>query len=154
MLSDEQINKILGEKLANLGAVGGAAGATVGGGGLLGMISGAFGGASGAKAGAKILPIDHITENFGINNQSNVPELIKKYFNNSLINEDNENGTYYAAGIKGSGFSNLNPCILEVVSKPNYIQIFAHAKEGLIKQKTCLKAISALKMYLLGTTEE
>ena len=75
---------------------------------------------------------------------------IKKYFDNSLIHESHENNIYYAVGIKGSGFFNLNPCVLEVVLKQNNLEIVAHAKEGLIKQKTCLKGMSALRAYLIS----
>jgi len=150
MLDDKQIDNILRGKLSDVG------------GHSLGAIQRTLGrywivdfsirlGAASTNAVAKILKTDYKTENVEVNSQTDIPRLVKKYFNDRLISEENENGIYYAVGVKASGFFNMNPCVLEIVSKSNNIQVSAHAKEGLIKQKTCSKAIASLKAYLLGT---
>lgn len=157
MLNDNQINKILEGKLSELGKIGGVIGGIAGGGagggiegGVGGGIGGYIGGGLGAKIGAKLLPLDHKNDSVAHRDQKKITALAKNYFGDALIHESQENDIYYAVGVKGSGFFAMNPCVLELVIRPNTLEIFAHAKEGLIKQKTCTKAIDKLKEHLFA----
>ena len=154
MLTKEQVEKIIEIKLSNLGGVGGAMGGTIGSivtddiiGAPLSAAAGFLGGSTGTKFGLKLIGLDNQQETVTIQNITQFQPIIKSYFGNDFIYEKNENGTFYFAGIKNSGAANLNPCVMELILKGTELMIFAHAKEGLIKQKTCIKAISDLKKY-------
>ena len=53
--------------------------------------------------------------------------------------------------VGGSGMAKLNPAVVEILFKDDCVEMTAWAKEGLIKQKTAQKALSAC-VRVLGLT--
>ena len=51
-------------------------------------------------------------------------------------------------GLVGSGTWNMNPCVMQLIWSERELYATAHAREGLIKQKTCAKALNRLATVL------
>lgn len=157
MLTIKQIEQILENKISELGMITGLT-SSIATTGIFGvksetvgsMLGAAAEAAMGARIGSQQILIDYKNDLIKIRHQDLLPQKTKEYFNNSLIHESFQDEIYYAVGVKGSGFFNLNPCVLEIVLKQNDLAIFAYAKEGLIKQNTCLKAINMFEKRVFG----
>lgn len=151
MLTNEQINHILENRISDLGRIRSIAGVLPVVNPLTDPSTVSKAAAQGAKLGAKIISTDHKKDSLKISDQSKIYKLIKEYFKNSLVFEKHKNDVYFLVGVKNSGFLNMNFCVLEILLKHAYLEIFAHAKEGFIKQGTCVKAINTLKKYLTNS---
>ncbi|WP_277051489.1 hypothetical protein [Ruania albidiflava] len=161
-LSLAEITAALEDGLASLGAAGGAIGGGIGGGasaGTLGGAAGAAGGASGGAVGARkgarwFTKLDSRRRHWP---QPSTPDLagrlhqfLKHPQQRELTAPDGSSvvGLY---AIIGSGSMNLNPCIIETVWDASGLQAVAYAREGLIKQRTCGKALDRLQTEVFGT---
>ncbi len=146
MLKNEDIDLILEQGLAELGMVGGVIGGASAGSLTTAAVSVLTGG-SGAKIGARKIATDHKNETIVVKDDIKTSKLIRQFFGegNFGVDANNEN---YVIGLRGSGFWNMNPCVYELVQKPGELNVTTHAKEGLIKQNSCQKAIDNLKSYL------
>jgi len=139
-LTEKQIQDILSQGLAALGELGGS----------FGGIGGRHGGAIGGAIGARITPTAHLEETITITDMTSTLARLREFLQklpNNTVGEDAQE-TYTLIGVIGSGFLNMNPCVIECELSSNSLKIFAHAKEGLIKQNTCRKGIDMLKKEL------
>ena len=113
-------------------------------------------GALGASFAASTLKTDEIHDviHLALDLQRSM-ELVLDYFKEHgepLYTSENSNVPMLSACV-GAGYGNLNPAILcvEFIAKcesSTKLNITGYAKEGLIKQKTALKAIESLKLSL------
>lgn len=139
-LTEKQIQDILTSGLAAMGALGGS----------FGGMGAAGGGAIGGAIGAKITPTAHLEESMPVTDMTATLTKLREFLQelpNNTVGEDAQE-TYTLIGVIGSGFLNMNPCVIECELSSNSLKIFAHAKEGLIKQNTCRKGIDMLKKEL------
>jgi hypothetical protein len=74
--------------------------------------------------------------------------LIDIFFDNSYIHIEDENSYFYIVAVKSAGFMNMNPCVYEIALEPEIIVISTYAREGLINQNTCEKAIKNIATFL------
>ena len=146
-LSTAEIAAALEDGLAALGAIGGGVGGAIGA-GLPGALGGASGGRSGARFGARFTRQDSRRRHWP---QPSTPELVARL--RAFLQQPQDRQLTVAdgtpvlgmVGIVGSGSMNLNPCLVEAVWDATGLQVVAHAKEGLIKQRTCEKALNRLQ---------
>lgn len=151
-LSTAEIAAALEDGLAALGAVSGAVGGGIGA-GVPGAVGGATGGRAGARLGARSTQQDSQRRHWP---QPSSPELVARLRAFLQQPQDRQltapDGTPVLGmvGIVGSGSMNLNPCLVEAVWDASGLQVVAHAKEGLIKQRTCAKTLDRLQQEVFG----
>src|SRR5690625_419816 len=160
-LSPAEVTAALENGLAGLGTAGGAVGGGIGGGASAGMVggaAGAAGGASGGRLGARLgtrlfTKLDSRRRHWP---QPSTPELADRLHQflqhpqqRELTAPDGSSvvGLY---AMVGSGSMNLNPCVIETVWDASGLQAVAHAREGLIKQRTCEKLLDRLQTEVFG----
>lgn len=139
-LTEKQIQDILTSGLAAMGALGGSFGGMGGGGG----------GAIGGAIGAKITPTAHLEESMPVTDMTATLTKLREFLEeppNGVVGEGAQ-AMHTLIGVIGSGFLNMNPCVIECELSSTSLTISAHAKEGLIKQNTCRKGIDMLKKEL------
>lgn len=158
------LDDILERELGKVGQKGGALGGFLGA-GLLGsigstvggVIGGAIGGKLGATWAASKLPIDEVHEEVILeqNLTSSIMEVLNSLDSMGTI-IDSSNYTEYPviSAVCGSGFGKMNPAVIcvefvEISKSKTNLYISAYAKEGVIKQKTAIKAIKRFK-YLIN----
>jgi hypothetical protein len=145
------IDKILSEELGKIGAIGGAIGGSFTGG--VTAVAGSIGGKSGASLASKFLPTETYFQEIAF------PENLEDSLRSTLktlsemegvkLREHSElEGPGFVFTI-GSGFLNMNPClvIMEVTSSGNgqtKMNVTGAAKEGFIKQNTSRKAVTKI----------
>lgn len=117
--------------------------------------AGASGGAKGGTFGAR-----HFTRLDGEKKVFSIPHsdahqqvILDKFFGGAGSGETFEQAgsdepVLTMVGAVGSGSMNMNPCVVQIVWSGNELQAFAHAREGLIKQRTCAKALQRLSDVL------
>ena len=161
-LSTDEIAAALEGRLGDLGAAGGAFGGAIGGGigagGPAGGAAGAAGGASGGRIGGRFGAKRFTKQDSHRRHwpQPSTPELMARLRQFLQQPQDRQltapDGTPVLGmvGIVGSGSMNLNPCLVEAVWDASGLQVVAHAKEGLIKQRTCEKALDRLQQEVFG----
>lgn len=151
-LSHAEVAAALEDGLAALGTVGGGVGGAIGA-GLPGALGGASGGRSGARLGTRFTKQDSRRRHWP---QPSAPELVARLRAFLQQPQDRQltaaDGTPVLGmvGIVGSGSMNLNPCLVEAVWDTSGLQVVAHAKEGLIKQRTCAKTLDRLQQEVFG----
>ena len=153
LLSIEQVEDALVDGLGSLGAWSGGLGGALGGSlvgagaGAAGAAGGASGGRSGARFGArKLTRLDgeqkttHVARTL-----ENLRAVRERFFDGRLDERtDDPADATLLVGIVGSGAGGLNPCVVQVIWYTEELHATAHAKEGLIKQRTCAKALQSL----------
>ncbi len=152
-LSPAEITAALEGSLASLGAVGGGLGGMAGG-GIAGGVGGASGGRIGARMGTRwFTKLDSRRRDWP---QPSSPELVGRLHEflqhpqqRELTAPDGSSvvGLY---AMLGSGSMNLNPCVIETVWDASGLHAVAHAREGLIKQRTCEKLLDRLQAEVFG----
>ena len=151
-LSTAEIAAALEDGLAALGAVGGAVGGGLGA-GVPGALGGASGGGFGARVGARFAKPDSERRHWP---QPSTPALVARLRTFLQQPQDRQltaaDGTPVLGlvGMVGSGSMNLNPCLVEAVWDAAGLQVVAHAKEGLIKQRTCAKTLDRLQQEVFS----
>ncbi|WP_199849509.1 hypothetical protein [Blastococcus sp. Marseille-P5729] len=154
LLPIEQVEHVLVESLGDLGAVGGAVGGGIGG-GWAGRLSGASGGRTGGRAGARYLTrMDGDQRTLHIDRSEALLHAVRVGFFAGRAQE--RRGALPGAsadavqmvGVVGSGALSMNPCVVQLVWFPHELHATAHAREGLIKQRTCAKALERLASTL------
>ncbi|UFU03312.1 hypothetical protein LQF12_01485 [Ruania suaedae] len=144
ILTEQEVLLALSGGLAELGALGGS----------LAGPAGAVGGASGARAGARVAKLDGRRRDWS----SPLPETVLDRLRLALgephewRTETPEGERTALVGVVGSGAMSMNPCVIEVLHHPLGVQLAAHAREGLIKQRTCEKALERIEREVLGPT--
>jgi hypothetical protein len=154
----------LARELAKIGAVGGSIGGSIGA-GLFGSITSAAGGAAGAAFAAHFLPTETYTRDHVMQSPASAALPIVTTVLSSLgqfqDNADESAPNPTVTAIIGSGFFNMNPCLVTVEitahdAHQTCLVIAGAAKEGLIKQRTAEKAvvrvIEALKSASTSTS--
>lgn len=154
LLSIDEVQRVLVEGIADLGAWGGGLG-----GGLGGRLPGRIGGASGGRAGGRF-GARHLTRLDGDSRtlhvecvEQNLQALRTGFFGGRTqerVGAPPGAGVdaVLMIGVVGSGAWRLNPCVVQVVWFAHDLHATAHAKEGLIKQRTCSKALQTLAATL------
>jgi hypothetical protein len=131
---DLEIEAVLGQRLAGLGALGCALG-------------GASGAGAGAAWAAKRLKTETAadTRRFDPRRSGDVLASLSRLLECApeYQRPDGQDGTATLRGVIGSGFGRMNPTyILAVVDTAGgSVGIAAHAKEGVIKQRSAEKAV-------------
>ena len=153
-----EVEHVLVEGVAALGAWGGAVGGAVGG-GFAGRLGGASGGRSGGRFGARYLTrLDGDQRVIHVERSEENLQAVRAEFFGGRVREGRgapPGATAEAllmAGVVGSGPMSMNPCVVQLVWFAHELHATAHAKEGLIKQRTCAKALRALAS-MLGRAE-
>lgn len=153
LLSIEQVDDALVDGLGSLGAWGGGLGGAVGGtfvgagAGVAGARGGTSGGRSGARFGArKLTRLDGEQSTMHIARTAENLQAVREGFFAGRLDErtDDAGDATLLVGIVGSGAGGLNPCVVQLVWYAEELHATAHAKEGLIKQRTCAKALQSL----------
>ena len=154
LLSVDEVEHVLAEGIADLGARGGAVGGAVGG-GLAGRFGGASGGRAGGEFGARRLTrLDGEQRTIRVERtEENLQAVRAEYFGGrAQERRGTPAGTPAEAllmvGVIGSGSMSMNPCVVQLVWFAYELQATAHAKEGLVKQRTCAKALQKLAAVL------
>jgi len=148
-------NKVLEKELGKVGLKSGVIGGFIGG-GLLSAIGGAAGGRLGASWAASKLPTDEVHDKIVLqkNLTTSMTTVVQALSSMGTIIDASQYTDYpVVSACCGSGFANMNPAVLcvEFVQSDNAetdLYISGYAKEGLIKQKTAIKAIEKLKSIL------
>lgn len=155
-LSTEEITAALEGGLGSLGAVGGAVGGGLGG-GVPGAVGGAAGGRTGGRLGARFTKPDSSRRHWP---QPSTPALIQRlqeflqYPQQRELTGPDGSSVVGLYAVIGSGSMNLNPCVLEAVWDASGLQVVAHAREGLIKQRTCEKALDRMQQEVFGAAAD
>lgn len=144
VLPQEQVRQLLTEGLAEVGAAGGAIGGSVR--GPLAAAGGASGGATGARLGARLF-----TKVTGQARTLPVPVSPTAYrvAHDSLWSVVSAAEPGPAGGVLVGFFpAGMNPVLVQLVWRPSSVDVTAHALEGLIKQRTALKALDGMAKVL------
>lgn len=137
-------------RLAQLGGAGGGFGGGVGA-GIPGAVGGRSGGAFGAQVGTR-----HLTHLDGA--QAQLPVALDQQLVQHVLREvfggraewgwAPDRPVVLMTGMAGSGAAGMNPCVLQVVWSQHGLEATAHAREGLIGQRTCAKTLEKLESAL------
>lgn len=152
-LSRAEVAAALEGGLASLGAVSGAVGGGIGA-GLAGAAGGASGGRSGARIGARFTKQDSQRRQWS---HPGSPEHLHRlrqflqYPQERALTAPDGSRVVGLYAIVGSGSMKLNPCVVEAIWDTSGLQVVAHALEGLIKQRTCAKALDQLQQEVFGS---
>ena len=115
-----------------------------------GVAGAAGGGAIGGALGAKLVGTAHLEEKIPVTDMTSTLAKLREFLEeppNSVVGEGAQ-AVHILIGVIGSGFLNMNPCVIECELSSTSLTISAHAKEGLIKQNTCRKGIDMVKKEL------
>lgn len=104
------------------------------------------------------LLMDHCTADPDMVKEKNVSGCVlsitqirdKLYLFGNILYEDLDNQIYVAS--VRSGFANMNSAVIALQLKGSKLQIVGYAKEGIIKQQTCEKAIQKISDLAQGKT--
>ena len=148
-------DKVLEKELGKVGFKSGALGGFMGG-GLLSAISGGFGGKLGASWAASKLKTDEVHDKVSLqkNLTTSMTIVIRALSSMGTIIDVSQYTNYHVvSACCGSGFANMNPAVIcvefvQIGKAQTDLHISGYAKEGLIKQKTAIKAISKLKVMI------
>lgn len=148
-------NKILEKELGKIGFKGSVTGGFIRA-GLLGGIGAGFGGKIGASWAASKLKTDEIHDRISLskNITESMTTVIQALSSMGTIIDASQYSDYpVISACCGSGYANMNPVVLcvEFIQNGNEktdLHISGYAKEGLIKQKTAIKAIEKLKAMI------
>ena len=154
--NNDDKDKFLENEIGNVGFKSGLIGGLIGG-GLPGGIGGAKGGKLGASWAASKLPTDEVRDKITLeeNLRTSMITVVEALSSiGTIINRSKDMDCPVVSGWCGSGFANMNPAIIcvefkQINNTQTGLYIFAYAKEGLIKQKTALKAIAKLKAMII-----
>ncbi|MGP5655891.1 hypothetical protein [Candidatus Corynebacterium faecigallinarum] len=142
LLTLDQLNEMLFDGIAHAGAIGG---------GMGGGAPGASGGAKGGRFGARhFTRLDGEQQVFPIPRSDASQQAVRiDFFGDGVLEETEEpsasqDATLKILGVVGSATMNMNPCIVQIVWSPSELHAFAHAREGVFKQRTCTKALQRL----------
>lgn len=149
------IDKILEKELGKAGFKSGVLGAFANS-GLLNNIDDAFAGNLGASWAASKLKIDevHVTISLQKNLRLSMITIIEALSSIGTLIDGSKYTDYpVVLACCGSGYANMNPAIVcvefvQIDNEQTDLYISAYAKEGLIKQKTAIKAIKKLKSII------
>jgi|GEM_PF-3006583 len=157
LLPIEQVEDILIDGLGDIGAWSGGVGGMAGGAasGPVSGVAGAYGGKSGGRAGARwgarhLTRMDGDYATFPVTpSEENLQAVRERVFAGRLQEStDGYTGARQFIGIVvGPGLRGMNPCVMQLIWYAQELRATAHAREGLIKQHTCEKALQ-----LLGAT--
>jgi len=138
---------LLTKEIAKIGAIGGFVG---------GGFAGAIGGATGSFSAAKKLSTEVIEKEIRL---SLTPEetlrkalqVVSKLGRVQPV--EFKSKVPIISGLIGSGFMNMNPCVINVEligaeAEQTLVRISGAAKEGLIKQNTAAKAVNKVTLGL------
>ena len=145
-------SKFLEKELGKVGQKSGSLGGFLGA-GLLGAIGGSVAGKLGASWAASKLPTDEVHDDVILkdNLQNSMVKVLNSLSSMGTITESSQYTDYpVISAVCGSGAFNMNPAVLcvefvEVNETETKLFISGYAKEGLIKQRTAIKAINKLK---------
>ena len=137
-------------RLAQLGGAGGGFGGGVGA-GIPGAVGGRSGGAFGAQVGSR-----HLTRLDGAGLQLSVAldqDLVQRVLREVFAGRAEwgwapDRPVILMTGMVGSGAGGLNPCVLQIVWSQRGLEATAHAREGLIGQRTCARTLEKLESAL------
>lgn len=146
---------ILEKEIAKAGYKGGVIGGFIGG-GLFSAISGGLGGKMGASWAASKLKTDEVHDTISLSKdmKDSIAFVLQALSAMGTIMDASQYSDYpVISACCGSGYGNMNPAVLcvEFIQNGNGqtdLHISGYAKEGLIKQKTAIKAITRLKEML------
>lgn len=154
-LVDIKNDNILEREVGKAGSKGGAIGGFIGG-GLLSAISGSYGGNLGAIWAANNMKTDEVHDKITL--QKDLTTSMKAVSNalssmGTIIDASQYTEHLVVSACCGSGFFNMNPAIicvefLQIGNAQMELYVSGYAKEGLIKQKTAIKAIKKLKAII------
>lgn len=140
MPTEEEIKNILENELTKLGAISGAVGGSM----TNGAVSGAISGGLGARLGAKLISVQNFQQTVALKmSNAEIITLLTSKFDNKPP-ETLQNGSQLFKKVTHSGFMNMNPTVIIAIVTNSSILIIGAAKEGLIKQKSAKKAVTAL----------
>lgn len=146
VLSIDEVKRVLTEGLAALGSVGGSMGGAIGG-GPAGALGGASGGRAGAPLGAWLTRLDGEERTLRFpRTEANLQRARQEFFGGNAMERIGEvsgagEDAVLMAGLVGSGAASMNPCVVQAVWSAHEVHVTAHANEGLIKQRTCARAL-------------
>ncbi|MDN5855722.1 MAG: hypothetical protein L0K86_23345 [Actinomycetia bacterium] len=154
LLPVADVEHLLVEGIADLGALGGGLGGALGG-GLPGRVGGASGGRTGGRFGARHLTrLDGDQLTVRVERSAGNLHTVRTGFFGGRAQESvgTPPGTNADAvlmiGAIGAGAMSMNLCVVQLVWFARELHATAHAKEGLIKQRTCAKALQTLTTTL------
>lgn len=150
LLSIDQVEQALVEGIADLGARGGGLGGALGG-GAAGRLGGVSGGRSGARFGARHLTrLDGEQRTLSVECTEENLHAVRAGFFGGRAQEcvgtppGATADAVLMVGVVGAGVGGLNPCVVQLVWFATELHVTAYAKEGLIKQRACAKALQTL----------
>lgn len=155
LLPIEQVENMLIDGLGDIGAWSGGVGGMAGGAasGPVSGVAGAHGGKSGGRAGAR-WGARHLTRMDGdymtlpvAPTADNLQAVREKVFAGRFQESaDGYTGARQFIGIVvGPGLRGMNPCVVQLIWYAQELRATAHAREGLIRQRTCEKALQLLR---------
>lgn len=146
LLPPDQVLDVLTDVLGELGAAGGAIGGRIGG-GFAGQVGGRSGGRLGGRLGVRLTRMrgEHRTVS-----APGTPESFWALHRCLAMVVLADPGRGHLAGVIGSGALNMNPAVVQALWSPRGLELTAHAREGLIAQKTAPKALDRLEEALIG----
>lgn len=149
---DTILKKELGKLGLKSGAIGGFKSS-----GLLGAIGGGLGGKLGAGWAASKLRTDEVHDKAVLqkNITSSMTTVLQALSSMGTIIDASQYSDYpVVSACVGSGYANMNPAVIcvefvKIGDIQTDLHISGYAKEGLIKQKTAIKAIERLKSMVI-----
>lgn len=150
VLAWEQVNEVLIECNGQAGAAGGALGSALSTGMPLG---GGSGGRAGGRLGAKLF-----TKVTGADRTVAVPWTSESHAAlrgalTQVVHDEPADGhgadvRGTVVGLLGVGWMNMSAAIVQAVWHPDRVELTAHALEGLIKQRSAIKALDVVEEAL------
>ena len=145
-----EVEAMLEGRLSQLGGMGGGFGGGLGG-GVPGAVGGRSGGAFGAQVGTR-----HFTRLDGQRlvlpvplDQQLVQHVLQEVFGGRAEwGWAPDRPVILMTGMVGSGAAGMNPCVLQLVWSQHGFEATAHAREGLVGQRTCAKVLEKLESAL------
>lgn len=150
VLSLTEVEALLEGRLSQLGGAGGGIGGGLGG-GAPGAVGGRSGGAFGAQVGARHLTrLDAARAELPVPlDQALVQQVLREVFGGRAEwGWAPDRPVILMTGMIGSGAGGLNPCVLQIVWSQMGLEATAHAREGLIGQRTCARTLEKLESAL------
>lgn len=116
-------------------------------------------GAAGARLGASLTRLDGEQRTIGYGWTDDRLRAVREDWFGGAVDErrgavpglaepTTSDDTVQLVGVVGSGVGGMNPCVVQLVWTRDVLLATAHAKEGLIRQGTCRKALDSLERAL------
>src|SRR5699024_10582121 len=118
------------------------------GGGAAGAFGGASGGGAGARLGTRFTKRDSRRRQWAHPGSPAHEHRLRQFLRDPqerALTAPDGSAVVGLYAIVGSGSMQMNPCVVEAVWDASGLQVVAHAMEGLIKQRTCEKALDRLE---------